>query len=84
MGANSSVPANYDAAAYAILAIEVVLTTAAVLGRVTSRYLMKAAPATDDYLTYLAYVSTWIERAVKLFAKCIGDEPGTINIGVFS
>jgi hypothetical protein len=33
-----------------------VLTTAALAARVLSRMVMKAGPATDDYLAYLAYV----------------------------
>ncbi|CAO2654451.1 Nn.00g111840.m01.CDS01 [Neocucurbitaria sp. VM-36] len=55
MGANNSVPANYSAAAYAVLILEVILTTAAVVGRTVSRKLMKAKLSTDDALTYAAY-----------------------------
>jgi hypothetical protein len=56
MGANSSVPANYEAPAFTILALELGLTTAAVMGRITSRRVMKAPLAADDYMAYLAYV----------------------------
>lgn len=58
MGANSSLPAVYDAPAYAILSIDILLTTSAVAARIFSRRVMKAGMATDDYLTYTAYVST--------------------------
>tara|TARA_R110002003_G_scaffold63_14_gene5887 strand:- start:4053 stop:4256 length:204 start_codon:yes stop_codon:yes gene_type:complete len=58
MGANSSVPADYSAAVYVILTIDIVLTTAAVLGRTASQKMMNTAPAFDDYLCYLAYVSS--------------------------
>jgi hypothetical protein len=57
MGANNSLPAVYDASAYAIMSLNVVLTTVALGGRMLSRRLMKAAYATDDYLAYVAYVS---------------------------
>lgn len=56
MGANSSVPAKYDAPAYVILSLELGLTTAAVLGRIASRRVMRAPLAADDYMAYLAYV----------------------------
>lgn len=56
MGANNSIPANYSAVAYAVLALDIVLTTAAVVGRTVSRKLMKARLSTDDTLTYVAYV----------------------------
>jgi hypothetical protein len=56
MGANSSVSADYSAAAYAILTIDIVLTTAAVLGRTASQKMMNTTLAFDDYLCYLAYV----------------------------
>jgi hypothetical protein len=56
MGANSSVPANYNAAAYTLLAVDVVLSILAVAGRTASRKLMKTTPAVDDYLCYLAFV----------------------------
>lgn len=70
MGANSSVPAIYDAPAYAILSLDIVLTTAAVAARIFSRKVMKAGMATDDYLTYTAYVSTKLCRMnLKLRAK---------------
>jgi hypothetical protein len=58
MGANNSLPAAYDAPAYAIMTLNVVLTTAAFGGRMLSRRLMKAAYVTDDYFAYMAYVST--------------------------
>ncbi|KAF2028742.1 hypothetical protein EK21DRAFT_113597 [Setomelanomma holmii] len=57
MGANNSVPADYSAAAYAILATDILLTTTAVVGRTASQKLMKTIPAIDDYLCYLAYTS---------------------------
>jgi hypothetical protein len=57
MGANNSVPADYSVPAYTILAIDVVLTTAAVGGRTAPRRMMKTSPATDDYLCYFAFVS---------------------------
>jgi hypothetical protein len=57
MGANNSVPADYSMPAYTILAIDVVLTTAAVGGRTAPRRMMKTSPATDDYLCYFAFVS---------------------------
>jgi cytochrome bd-type quinol oxidase subunit 2 len=57
MGANSSVPANYGAAAYTLLVVYVVLSILLVAGRTASRKLMKATPAVDDYLCYLAFVS---------------------------
>jgi hypothetical protein len=56
MGANNSIPAVYDAPAYSIMILDIVLTTAALAARVLSRMVMKAGPATDDYLAYLAYV----------------------------
>jgi hypothetical protein len=56
MGANNSSPANYSAPAYVILAIDIVLTTAAVVGRTASRRMMKTTTAADDYLCYLAFV----------------------------
>jgi hypothetical protein len=56
MGANSSVPANYNAAAYTLLTLDVILSTVAVTGRTASRKLMKASPAIDDHLCYLAFV----------------------------
>jgi cytochrome bd-type quinol oxidase subunit 2 len=49
-------PAVYDAPAYSIMILDIVLTTAALAGRILSRMIMKAGPATDDYLAYLAYV----------------------------
>ncbi|KAF2478139.1 uncharacterized protein BDR25DRAFT_299836 [Lindgomyces ingoldianus] len=55
MGANSSVPADYNAPAYGILVLDIFLTTAALAGRTVSRKMMKARPATDDYLAYIAY-----------------------------
>jgi hypothetical protein len=57
MGANSAVPANYGAAAYTLLVVYVVLSILLVAGRTASRKLMKATPAVDDYLCYLAFVS---------------------------
>ncbi|KAF2012234.1 hypothetical protein BU24DRAFT_272779 [Aaosphaeria arxii CBS 175.79] len=57
MGANSSVPAVYNAPAYGILSLDVVLTTSAVIGRLLSRRVMKARPSVDDYLAYLAYAA---------------------------
>jgi hypothetical protein len=57
MGANSSVPANYGTAAYTLLVVYVVLSILLVAGRTASRKLMKATPAVDDYLCYLAFVS---------------------------
>lgn len=57
MGANNSIPADYSVPAYTILAIDVVLTTAAVIGRTASRRLLKTTPTTDDYLCYFAFVS---------------------------
>jgi hypothetical protein len=57
MGSSSSVPANYSAAAYALLTLDIILSTGAVTGRIASRKLMKATPAIDDYLCYLAFVS---------------------------
>ena len=59
MGANNSVPADYSVPAYTILAIDVVLTTAAVTGRTASHRLLKTLPATDDYLCYFAFVSSY-------------------------
>lgn len=58
MGANNSVPANYSAAAYAVLVLNLVLTTTVVVGRTVSRKLMKAKLSTDDTVTYIAYVRT--------------------------
>jgi hypothetical protein len=58
MGANSSVPANYNAAACTLLTLYGVLSILAVTGRATARKLMKASPAIDDYLCYLAFVSS--------------------------
>lgn len=57
MGVNNSVPADYSVPAYTILAIDVVLTTAAMGGRAAPRRMMKTSPATDDYLCYFAFVS---------------------------
>lgn len=57
MGANGSVPAVYDAPAFAIIALAIVLTTGSVLGRFVSRRLMKAGLAADDCLCYAAYVT---------------------------
>ncbi|OAK94744.1 hypothetical protein IQ06DRAFT_81410 [Phaeosphaeriaceae sp. SRC1lsM3a] len=57
MGANNSVPADYTVPAYTILAIDVVLTTAAVVGRTASRRLLKTSPAVDDYLCYFAFIA---------------------------
>jgi Na+/H+ antiporter NhaB len=57
MGANNSVPANYSTAAYALIGLDIVFTIAAVTGRTASRKLMKATPAIDDYLCYIAFVS---------------------------
>jgi hypothetical protein len=57
MGANSSVPANYNAASYTLLTLDVVLSILAVTGRTASRKIMKATPAIDDYLCWLAFVS---------------------------
>lgn len=58
MGANPV----YNTPAYAILALDVVLTTGALLGRIASRKMMKMTLATDDYLTYVAYVSTTLHN----------------------
>ncbi|KAF2108667.1 hypothetical protein BDV96DRAFT_652606 [Lophiotrema nucula] len=55
MGANNSIPANYDAPAYAILVLDILLTTLAVVGRTVSRRIQKATPASDDWLAYVAY-----------------------------
>ncbi|KAH7363746.1 hypothetical protein BKA66DRAFT_573437 [Pyrenochaeta sp. MPI-SDFR-AT-0127] len=57
MGANHSIPANYSAVAYTVLALDIILTTAAVVGRTVSRKLMKARLSTDNTLTYIAYSS---------------------------
>lgn len=59
MGANHSLPADYSAAAYAVLALDVTMTTAALVARTVSRKLMKATLSTDDTLTYIAYVGTF-------------------------
>jgi hypothetical protein len=70
MGANGSIPAVYDAPAYAILTLDIVLTTGAVVGRIVSRKWMKAELATDDYFTYAAYVGSLIAHWRRtLFAK---------------
>lgn len=58
MGANNSVPAVYDSPAYTLLVLDLVLITSAVLARLWSRRIMKAAPAIDDYLAYIAYVGS--------------------------
>ncbi|KAF1848261.1 uncharacterized protein K460DRAFT_414844 [Cucurbitaria berberidis CBS 394.84] len=55
MGSNHSLPANYSAAAYAVLTLNIILTTAAVVGRAVSRKLMTATLSADDTLTYIAY-----------------------------
>ncbi|KAJ4991580.1 integral membrane protein [Stagonosporopsis vannaccii] len=57
MGAKNSFPADYSVPAYTILAIDVVLTTAAVGGRTAPRRMMKTSPATDDYLCYFAFIA---------------------------
>jgi hypothetical protein len=56
MGANSSIPAKYDTPAYAILSLELGLTTIAVGGRIASRRVMNAPLKADDYMAYMAYV----------------------------
>ncbi|KAF2195522.1 hypothetical protein K469DRAFT_681829 [Zopfia rhizophila CBS 207.26] len=55
MGSANSVPAVYDAPARSILALDIILTTVALVGRMASRKMMKATLAADDYLTYIAY-----------------------------
>jgi hypothetical protein len=72
MGANNSVPANYSAAAYTVLTIDIILTTSAVVGRTVSRRVMKATPATDDYLCYFAYVSAFdtVFQLKLMFTDC--------------
>jgi hypothetical protein len=57
MGSANSMPANYSAAAYGVLTIEIILTIAVVCGRIVSRRMMKATTAMDDHLCYLAFVS---------------------------
>jgi hypothetical protein len=49
--------ANYNAAAYAMLSINIVLTIAAVTGKTLSQRLIKASLAVDDYLCCFASVS---------------------------
>lgn len=57
MGANNFLPAAHDAPAYGILILDVVLTTAALAGRMVSRRLMKASLSIDDSLAYIAYLA---------------------------
>jgi hypothetical protein len=76
MGSANSMPANYSAAADAVLSIEIILTTAAVFGRIISRRMMKASPAIDDYLCYLAFVRLLHD----LYARLLTTQ--TANLGL--
>lgn len=56
MGANNSSLADYDTTTYVLLSLHAFLTTAAVVGRMMSRRLMKAVVSTDDHFAYAAHV----------------------------